>query len=252
MAADSSEAATAHNTLGAILERQARFVDAQQELETALAMRERLFGSSNGRVAETLDKLGLVYRQRGRVVEAEGLYRRAVAILRSGPEVVELGTALNNLGNVLAACGRKDEAEAALREALGVWEKLLGPEHPNIAAALSNLSILARSRHRYVEAEQLLGRALEIDRKELPAGNARIGLDLNNAGTLLVARKRLALRQSSVLRESLPRFCRGFAACRSSSWRSVRVSVNLGERCCDWNGSPEDGRRCDTGRGWRF
>ncbi len=222
---DSADAATAHNTLGAILEMQARFLEAQGELESTLAIRERLFGSNDGRVAETLDKLGLVYRQRGRVVESEGLYRRAIKILRSGPAVVELGTALNNLGNVLAACGRKDEAEVSLKEAIAVWEKLLGPDNPNLAAALSNLSMLARSRHRYVEAEQLLGRALEIDRKELPAGNARIGLDLNNAGTLLVARKRLR-EAESVLRESLAILQSSLPADHPEIGR---VSVNLGE-----------------------
>jgi tetratricopeptide (TPR) repeat protein len=223
--ADSAEAATARNTLGAILEIQARFVEAQAELETALAIRERLFGSGDPLVAETLDKLGLVYRQRGHLVEAEGLYQRAIAILRARPPVVELGTALNNLGNVLAARGRRDEAETALRGAIEVWEKLLGPEHPNIAAALSNLSTLARSRHHYTEAEQLLGKALEMDRKVLPTGNTRIGLELNNAGTLLAARKRYAEAEEA-LRESVAILQRTLPADHPEVGR---VLVNLGE-----------------------
>jgi tetratricopeptide (TPR) repeat protein len=223
--ADSTEAAAAHNALGAILEVQARYVEAQGELEAALSTRERLFGSRHPLVAETLDKLGLVYRQRGRLPEAEGMYQKAVAILRSRPVAVELGTALNNLGNVLAAGGRRMEAEAALREAIEVWEKLLGPEHANIAAALSNLSTLARSRHRYAEAETLLDRALQIDRKMLPAGNARIGFDLNNVGTLLASRKRY-LDAEKALRESLAILESALPAAHPEIGR---VSVNLAE-----------------------
>jgi tetratricopeptide (TPR) repeat protein len=220
---DSADAAAAHNVLGAILEAQGRFVEARVELESALALRERLFGSSHPLVAETLDKLGLVYRQQGHLDKAEILYHRAIEILRPRPGV-ELGTALNNLGNALAADGRLEEAEGALRQAIEVWEKVLGPEHSNIAAALSNLSSLERIRHHYSQAERLLEQALKMDRKTLPVGSVRIGLDLNNAGTLFAARKHYAdaegaLRDSlSILRGSLP----------ADHPEIGRVSVNLG------------------------
>ena len=222
-AADSADAAAAHNILGAILESQGRFVEAKGALETALAARERLFDSSDPLVAETLDKLGLVYRQQGHLEKAEALYRRAIEILQPTPRV-ELGMALNNLGNDLAAQGRLEEAEGALRQAIGVWTQMLGSEHPDIAAALSNLSSLERIRHHYAQAERLLGQALEIDRKMLPAGSVRIGLDLNNAGTLFAARKHYAdaegaLRDSlAILRSSLP----------EDHPEIGRVSVNLG------------------------
>ena len=221
----SAEAALAHSTLGAILETQGAFQEAQQELESALATREALFGPNHALVAETLIKLGLVYRQQGHLAKAEALYQRGITILRTRPAAIDLGTALNNLGNLLAARGRLQEAEAALHEAIEVWEKLLGPEHTNIAAALSNLSTLARTRHRYAEAERLLARALEMDQKLLPAGNVRIGFDLNNAGTLLAARKRYSdaegvLRESlAILRSKLP----------ADHPEIGRVSVNLGE-----------------------
>jgi tetratricopeptide (TPR) repeat protein len=222
-AADSVDAAAAHNVLGAILETQGRLVEARQELEIALAARERLFGSGDLLLADTLDKLGLVYRQQGHLEQAETLYRKAIEILRQKP-TVELGAAFHNLGNDLAAQGRLDEAESALRRAIDVWEKLLGSEHPNLAAALSNLSSLERARHHYPQAERLLQRALEMDRKLLPAGSVRIGLDLNNAGTLFAARKHYgdaegALRDSlSILRSSLP----------ANHPEIGRVSVNLG------------------------
>lgn len=74
--ADSAEAALAHSTLGAILETQGTFQEAQQELETALGTREKLFGSNDVLVADTLIKLGLVCRQQGHLAKAEGLYQR--------------------------------------------------------------------------------------------------------------------------------------------------------------------------------
>jgi tetratricopeptide (TPR) repeat protein len=220
--ADSADAAAARNTLGAILETQGRFAEARAELEIALRVRERLFGPGT-LVAETLDKLGLVYREQGHLDGAEALYRRAIEMLRPRPGV-ELGTAFNNLGNALAAAGQLEEAEGALRQAIEVYEKVLGPEHPNIAAALSNLSSLERIRHHYAQAERLLEQALKMDRKMLPAGSVRIGLDLNNAGTLFAVRKHYAdaegaLRDSlSILRGSLP----------GDHPEIGRVSVNLG------------------------
>lgn len=216
--------AAARSTLGAILETQARFKEAQPLLETALAIREASFGPDSPLVAETLNKLGLVHRQMGRLAQAEEIYRRALAILRAHPATVELGAALNNLGNILAAEGRADEAEGVLRESLAVWEKVLGPDHPNVAAALSNLSTIARTKHKYADAERLLARAIEIDRK-LPAGSVRIGLDLNNAGALLAARKHYTEAEKT-LRDALAILEHGLPADHPEIGRTL---VNLGE-----------------------
>ncbi len=174
--------------------------EAQGEFERALALRERLLGAADPGVAETLDKLGLAYRQTGRISEAEIAYRRALDILLAHGPSVELGTVHNNLGSLFTLQRNFHDAEYELKEAVSTWEKVLGTEHVNIAAALVNLSTLERTRHRLGDAERYASRALAMDEKLLPAGHVRIGLDLNMAGILAVDRKRYAEAEKVVSR----------------------------------------------------
>jgi tetratricopeptide (TPR) repeat protein len=189
---DSTEAATAHNVLGIVLDSLGLEHEAQAEFERALALRERLLGNAHPSVGETLNKLGLAYRQTGRISEAESAYRRSLDILLANGPSIELGTAHNNLGSLFIVQGNLHDAEYEIKEAMAVWERMLGQEHPNIAAAMRNLSSLERARHRLGEAEVWLNRALAMDRKLFPEGDVRIGRDLNVAGTLAADRKRYA------------------------------------------------------------
>ena len=189
-ATDSADAGSAHNAEGVILTTQARFHDAQQELETALALRRKWLPANHTALGETLNNLGLVYRQQGRMEESGQACRGALEIFASIAPSHGSGVAHNNMGLLLAAQGRRSEAEHEFREALAIWQGVYGTDHPDIAIALSNLSSLKRIRHRYADAETLQRRAQEIDRGFLPAGHTQIGLDLNNAGMLAAARKR--------------------------------------------------------------
>jgi tetratricopeptide (TPR) repeat protein len=78
----------------------------------------------------------------GKLVEAENLDREALAMIKrlAGGEDPEVGQALNNLANVLAAQGRLAEAETLFRQALALQKKLLGSEHPDLATSLNNLA----------------------------------------------------------------------------------------------------------------
>jgi tetratricopeptide (TPR) repeat protein len=57
------------------------------------------------------------------------------------------------------------EAEALYRRALAINEKYFGPDHPNVATDLNNLAELLRDTNRLSEAEPLIRRALAIDQK---------------------------------------------------------------------------------------
>jgi tetratricopeptide (TPR) repeat protein len=101
---------------------------------------------------------------------------------------------LNNFGWMLyrAAGGdaaRLGEAEALLREALAINEKLLGPDHPDVALNLNNLGLLETDAGRLAQAEPLIERALRIRERALPA-------DHRNIGHSLFALGRLRARQS--------------------------------------------------------
>ncbi|CAN5613768.1 hypothetical protein BH11MYX1_BH11MYX1_55220 [soil metagenome] len=104
------------------------------------------------RVATTLDKLG-------RGSEAVPLFDDALEMLGSTDSAVR-ALVLSNSATSLMNLKRLPEAEARMRAALAVQERLLGPEHVEVAIALVNLSNLVERMGR--ESLPLRERALAI------------------------------------------------------------------------------------------
>ena len=197
---ESAEGAACLTTYAALSESKGLMQDAQQLLESALAIRERLFGPNHFLVADTLIRLGLTQSRQGRLMEAEQMQTRAIEILRSqGPEP-ELAAALNNLGSVMSAQGRSKEAESRIREAIAIWERAGNPDDPRLAGGLLNLGILLQARKQFDEADRFLARARRIDEKALPPNHPRIAMDLNAAGVLSTARKNYREAEQLLLR----------------------------------------------------
>ena len=188
-AVETTDFATCLTTLARILESKGQLRQSVQELEKALAIRERLFGPNHPLVADTLNLLGLADYHQGRMADAERSYGAAVEILRKQAPSTDLAAALSNLGNAMSAQGRLKEGEGQTREALSIWERLGGPDDPRVAVGLTNLAVLLQARKQYEEAALLLTRARNIDEKKYPANHPRIGMDLNAAGVLATARK---------------------------------------------------------------
>ena len=72
---------------------------------------------------------------------------------------------LNNLGVLLAEMGKLDEAEDTYGQALKLQEKVYGAEHPQVAQTLNNLALLYFQTTRYEKAMILYTRSLEIMEK---------------------------------------------------------------------------------------
>ena len=70
------------------------------------------------------------------------MYRRVIAIKESrlGPDSPALAVPLNNLGSVLRAAGRPDEARAAFERALRLLEGEVADDHPNLATIRRNIA----------------------------------------------------------------------------------------------------------------
>ena len=64
-----------------------------------------------------------MHSARGQHAEAERLAREAVDFSLRSDSPLSQGEALSDLGEVLEAAGRRDEATAALREALDCYER---------------------------------------------------------------------------------------------------------------------------------
>ena len=79
---------------------------------------------------------------------------------------------LNNLAGLYRNQGKYIEAEPLYKQALAVDEKALGPDHPETATDLNNLAGLYESQGKYDEAVDAFKKALSIQpgsRKTLEA-----------------------------------------------------------------------------------
>jgi tetratricopeptide (TPR) repeat protein len=97
-------------------------------------------------VGVTLSNLALVHQRRGKPIEAEALYRRALAIKERalGDDHPEVATTLNNLATLLRSQSRYDEAAALYRRCLGIWIDAVGLDHPTTRTCQANCQLLSR------------------------------------------------------------------------------------------------------------
>jgi tetratricopeptide (TPR) repeat protein len=79
---------------------------------------------------------------------------------RSGPGDARRALTLNRLGSVYQDLGRLREAEKFYQRSLSAWEKIFGLDHPDLARPLSSLVSLYLEDGQYAKAERLLRRSL--------------------------------------------------------------------------------------------
>ena len=119
---------------------------------------------------------------------AEAGQRFAVALReaeRQGPETAAVAATLDNQARLMTARGDFDGAEARLRRALAIRQKLHGADDPELATSLGRLGALAVRRHRLGPAERLLEPALASLERTLNAGDPRLAAARNALGRSL-------------------------------------------------------------------
>lgn len=108
-----------------------------------------------------LNDLGLCRREQGEARQAILLFRRALAMDRSGKNP-ESAVTLNNLASALLESGVGAEAESLQRRALRILEETLGPRHTRTAVSASNLGDILKARGKGVEARRYYEFALKV------------------------------------------------------------------------------------------
>ena len=84
-----------------------------------------------------LNNLGVTAYFEGRWDEALALYERSREARRRAGDLVEMGTAANNVGEIVSDQGHLDRADALFREALGIWRP--AAFHVGVGLVTSNL-----------------------------------------------------------------------------------------------------------------
>ena len=196
--------ATLMRTIGEVY-RASGLLDESEKITTeALAILRQGGGADGADVAQVLDNLGQLARERTRYEQAAVLHREALAIRRStlGPRDPAVGESLSNLALALREQGLYDEAEPAVREALAIRRDSLGPEHDATLASMNVLGDIEASRGRFTEADRWYRQVLEIRRRTLPPEHPRLATSLNNVAGMSARAGRLA-DSEAMYREAL-------------------------------------------------
>jgi tetratricopeptide (TPR) repeat protein len=180
---------------------QDRYREAESLLQRALEMAVEDDAMGPAVVGRIVGKLGALYRQAGRLSDAEANYRRALALAggvpvradvdlsdrRVGREQAEhVALAIHSLGlaGVVVTKGEYDEAEHLLRAAYAIFKELPGENSPEVATAASALAGVLSATDRATEAADLYREAVAIHRTVLPPGDPLLVSTLHNFALL--------------------------------------------------------------------
>ncbi len=116
-------------------------------------------------VVFAMRQLGTTQLALGDLQQAQAVLQQAVALAEPppvGPDHPRLAQSLTELGRVLEARGRYDEADATLQRALTMQEQLLGPEHEDVSETLTQMGASCIVQGNLRRAKGLLKRAVAI------------------------------------------------------------------------------------------
>ncbi|KAJ5195474.1 uncharacterized protein N7498_008912 [Penicillium cinerascens] len=104
---------------------------------------------------EAFHGLGNLYKDQGKLKEAEEMYQRALAGKEKalGPDHTSTLNTVNNLGLLYADQGKLKEAEEMYQRALAGLEMALGPDHISTRHVANNLGVLYKDQGKLEETE---------------------------------------------------------------------------------------------------
>jgi tetratricopeptide (TPR) repeat protein len=159
---------------------------AEKTYQRALQGYEKAWGPEHTSTLDTVNNLGSLYADLGRLDEAEKMYQRALQGYEKawGPEHTSTLSTVNNLGLLYKNLGRLDEAEKMLQRALQGRERAWGLEHTSTLDTVNNLSNLYMKLGRLDEAEKMYQRALQGKEKAWGPEHTSTLSTVNNLGIL--------------------------------------------------------------------
>lgn len=134
------EAAEALAYLGNIYRSTGKYVQAEEQLQRALAIRQAKLPETHDLMAASYNDLGLVYTQLD-VDKAFASYEKALVIYKKlhGEDHPKLAITNTNLGVLYRSEELYGDAVNYFEAALKIWEKIFPQPHPNKALVLMNL-----------------------------------------------------------------------------------------------------------------
>jgi tetratricopeptide (TPR) repeat protein len=124
--------------------------------ERALRGKEKAWGPDHTSTLDTVNNLGILYANQGKLAEAEQMYERALRGFEKAWGAKHTATldTVNSLGVLYANQGKLADAERMCQRALRGKEKAWGPEHKSTLRTVNNLGFLYKQQC-YVAAKLL-------------------------------------------------------------------------------------------------
>jgi serine/threonine-protein kinase len=194
---ESLEVAESLHDLGRARLLQSR-VDAEPLLRQAVALREKILGPDDPAVAEALQTLGTFLSRIPASQEAAPVLRRALQILEARPPSPELASVVYELA-VAQRRDQPVEAEALFRRALALRQALFPPDHPDVIASVVALGALFGNSGRCLDAIPLYESALRLQEKRLGPEHPLTALTLSNLGSCYIDAGRFAAAERILL-----------------------------------------------------
>jgi tetratricopeptide (TPR) repeat protein len=165
------ERAEALNGLGLVLH-ELDADDAVDVLRQSLELRHQRLGDVDRLVQVSRNNLARNLASRGRLSEAQALYRQALEALRDDP--CEVGMAVhNNLAVLAMNQERREDALSELQEAVRLAKLALGEHHPRRGELLQNLAFVEEQLEQHEKAEAHYREALGLMRQTWGAEDPR-------------------------------------------------------------------------------
>jgi len=204
---------------------QSKLAEAETMFHEVVAIRKKVLGETDPKVAWALDHLGLSLELEHKLAESVSVHREALALRRKlfGNEnqavdqslkhlaialqdygnAVEAETlyreslamerkgkwnaseTLNHMGHLFSSQGRLEEAASAYREALDIRREFLGEQHPYVAILCRSLGTVLYRQHKLAEAESVFRDELSLRRKQEPVDEVQILIVLNTLAKVL-------------------------------------------------------------------
>jgi serine/threonine-protein kinase len=228
------------NQIGVVLSEQyhateeARSREIERLHHEALEIYRRVDGDGSIGVAESLQYLATVLKDRGDLPRAADFGRQSLAIQRSvrGARHPEVALNLSALGLILTDAGALAEAEAAFDEALAIQRESLADDHPDLITTLNNLSIVRSRRGDHAGAAELARKVLAVWRATVGDEHFRTTVAMDNLAVSLremgALREALALHEQALVLE-LKLFGRKHVYVADNSTNRAKVLYELGE-----------------------
>ncbi|MCG8408191.1 MAG: serine/threonine-protein kinase [Phycisphaerales bacterium] len=136
---------------------QFRLAEAETLLDASYGMARQALGEEHPQTLRAMNHWGRVLHFRGKFAVAEERLKKMLEICRRNPDPEFRWTlsALIDLARLLQTCGRDDEAEPYLREALDAQRHVFGDDHPNTLMTMNLLIESLLKLNHVEEAEQL-------------------------------------------------------------------------------------------------